>query len=324
MSEKNALMSRRGFIAGNVITLLAFPLQTSTAQQRKTSLLGWLSSAPGADPMFDAFRAGLRNLDYVEGRSIRIEARSVQDSAELRMFAQQLVRQQVDVIVTNGRAATRAAQEATATIPIVMAPVDDPYEFVGSLSRPNSNITGLALQQPEIDAKQIEILKEMVPALSRLAIFFYYGETYYGLESTARALGIEVLWIETKRSEDVERAFAEVLAKKVNGILIVDTGAIGGTCSLIAAMALARRIPAAASWRGDTNIPLLLTYAADEAQLQNRAASYVDRLLKGTKPQDLPVEQATQFQLIVNLKVAREIGVTVPSPVLLRANQVID
>jgi len=106
--------------------------------------------------------------------------------------------------------------------------------------------------------------------------------------------------------------------------LIVDTGAIDGTCSLIAAMALARRIPAAASWRGDTNIPLLLTYAADEAQLQNRAASYVDRLLKGTKPQDLPVEQATQFQLIVNLKVAREIGVTVPSPVLLRANQVID
>jgi putative ABC transport system substrate-binding protein len=205
-----------------------------------------------------------------------------------------------------------------------MAPIDDPYEFVASLSRPSGNITGLALQQPEIDAKQIEILKEMVPDLSRIAIFFYYGETYYALESTARALGIEVLWMQAKRNEDLERAFAEVLSREVNGLLIVDAGAIGGTCSLIAAMAQARRIPTAASWRGDTNVPLLLTYVADEAQLQNRAASYVDRLLKGTKPQDLPVEQAIQFQIIVNLKVAREIGVTVPSSILLRANQVID
>jgi putative tryptophan/tyrosine transport system substrate-binding protein len=178
MSEKNAPMSRRGFIAGNVITLFVFPLQTSTAQQRKTPLLGWLSSAPGSDPMFDTFRAGLRNLDYAEGRSIRIEARSVQDSAELRLFAQELVRQQVDVIVASGRAATRAAQEATATIPIVMAPIDDPYEFVASLSRPNGNITGLALQQPEIDAKQIEILKEMVPGLSRLATLDDFGPKY--------------------------------------------------------------------------------------------------------------------------------------------------
>src|SRR4029079_6622787 len=127
---------------------------------------------------------------------IRIEARSVQDKAELRVFAQQLVRQPVDVLLTNGRAATRAAQEANTSTPIVMAPIDDPYEFVASLSRPSGNITGLALQQPEIDAKQIEILKEMVPDLSRLAIFFYYGETYYALESTARALGIEVLWME--------------------------------------------------------------------------------------------------------------------------------
>src|SRR6266702_8412856 len=324
MSEKNALMSRRCFIAGNVITLLAFPLQTSTAQQRKTSLLGWLSSAPGADPMFDAFRAGLRNLEYVEGRSIRIEARSVQDSAELRMFAQQLVRQQVDVIVTNGRAATRAAQEATATIPIVMAPIDDPYEFVASLARPSGNITGLALQQTEIDAKQIEILKEMVPDVSRLAIFYYYGETYYALESIAHALGIEALWIQTKGSGDVERAFAEALAKKANGLLIVDTGALGGTCNMIAAMALARGIPAAASWRGGTQTALLLTYAADNAHLQHRAASFVDRLLRGAKPHDLPIEQATKFDLIVNLKAARELGLTVPPSVLLRANEVID
>jgi ABC-type uncharacterized transport system substrate-binding protein len=180
------------------------------------------------------------------------------------------------------------------------------------------------LQQTEIDAKQVEILKEMVPGLSRLAIFYYYGETYYALESTAHALGVEALWIEAKGSADVERAFNEALTKKANGLLIVDTGALGGACNMIAAMGLARRIPAAASWRGATRSPLLLTYAADDAQLQRRAASYVDRLLRGAKPQDLPVEQATQFDLIVNLKAARELGVTVPPSVLLRANEVID
>src|SRR5262249_29723466 len=228
------------------------------------------------------------------------------------------------VIGRNGRAATGPAKEGTASIPVVMAPVDDPYEFVASLSRPSGNITGLALQQTEIDAKQVEILKEMVPNLSRLAIFYYYGETYYALESTAHALGVEALWIETKGSADVERAFAEALSKKANGLLVVDTGALGGTCNTIAAMGLARRLPAAASWRGKDPAALLLSYSADDVHLQRRAASYVDRLLRGAKPQDLPVEQATKFDLIVNLKVARELGVTVPPSVLLRANEVID
>jgi putative ABC transport system substrate-binding protein len=321
---KNALLSRRGFMAGSAVALFVCSPQSSRAERSKISFLGWLSSTPGSDPSLDAFRAGLRGLDYVEGSSIRLEARSAQDNADLRVLARELVGQQVDVIVANGRAATRAAQEATTTIPVVMAPVDDPYEFVVSLSRPSGNITGLALQQTEIDAKQIEILKEMVPGLSRLAIFYYYGETYYALESTAHALGVEALWFETKGSGDVERAFAEALAKNANGVLIVDTGALGGTCSIIAATALARRIPAAASWRSDTKTALLLTYAADDAHLQRRAASYVDRLLKGAKPQDLPVEQATKFDLIVNLKAARELGVTVPPSVFLRAKEVID
>jgi putative tryptophan/tyrosine transport system substrate-binding protein len=321
---KSAVLSRRGFIAGGAVTLAVYGPRSSPAQRHKIPFLGWLSSAPGSDPSLDALRAGLRELDYVEGRSIRVEARSAQSNAELRALARELVRQQADVIVTNGRAATRAAQEATSAIPIVMAPVDDPYEFVASLSRPSGNITGLALQQPEIDAKQIEILKEILPGLSRLAIFYYYGETYYALESTAHALGIEALWIETKGSGDLERAFAEAIAKKANGLLIVDTGALGGTCNKIAAMGLARHIPAAASWRGDSQSALLLTYAADEVHLQHRAASYVNRLLRGAKPQDLPVEQATKFSLTLNLRAARELALTVPASVLLRANEVID
>jgi len=253
-----------------------------------------------------------------------VEARSAQDSPGLRALAQEFVQRQVDVIVTNGRAATRAAQEATATVPIVMAPVDDPYEFVASLARPSGNITGLALQQTEIDAKQIEILKEAVPSLSRLVIFYYYGETYYALESVAHALGIEALWIETKGVGDLERPFAEALARKANGLLVVDTGALTRACDLIATMAMAHRIPVAASWRSDSPSALLLSYVADNTHLQHRAASYVDRLLRGAKPSDLPVEQASKFDLIVNLKVAKELGLSVPPSVLLRANEVID
>jgi putative ABC transport system substrate-binding protein len=324
-AQRKRLLSRRGMIGGSVAAMsLCLPKSSHGQRQKTSSSLGWLSSTPGIDPLLEAFRAGLRGLGYIEGGSIRIEARSAQDNTELRALAQELVRQQVDVLVTKGRAATRAAQEATAAIPVIMAPVDDPYEFVASLSRPTGNITGLALQQTDIDAKQIEILKEMVPALSRLAIFYYYGETYYALESTAHALGIEVLWIQVKQTEDLDRAFAEALAKKANGLLIVDTGALGVACNVIAAMALARRIPAAASWRGGTETALVLTYAADEAYLQHRAAFYVDRILRGAKPEDLPVEQAAKFDLIVNLKSARELGVSAPPSVLLRANEVID
>jgi len=318
----DGLFSRRNLITGAAATV-CLP-RAPVAQERKIPVLGWLSSDPGSNPLLELLRAELRGLGYFEGRTIRVEARSAPDSKQLRALAQQLVHQQVDVIVTNGRAATRAAQEATSTVPIVMAPVDDPYEFVASLARPSGNITGLALQQTEIDAKQIEMLKELVPSISKLAIFYHYGETYYALESMAHKLGIEVLWIETKGTGDVERSFAEALARKANGLLIVDTGAFGADCDTIAAMALAHRLPAAASWRSDVPTRLLLTYAADNANLQQRAASYIDRLLKGAKANDLPVEQASKFDLIVNLKVAKDLGVMVPPSFLIRANAVID
>jgi len=317
------LLSRRDLVTG-AAALIVCPQRSFSAEPDKIPNLGWLSSTPGPDPLLDAFRAGLRDLNYVDGHSILIKARSAQDNADLRTLAREFVRQRVDVLIANGRAATRAAQEATSVIPIVMAPVDDPYEFVASLSQPSGNITGLALQQTEIDAKQIEILKDVVPSLSRLAIFYYYGETYYALESVAHALGIEVLWIETKGIGKVDQSFAEAIAKKANGILIVDTGALGSACDMIAERALAHRIPAAGSWRRNNQTDLLLTYAADDAHLQRRAAAYVDRILRGAKPSDLPVEQASQFELIVILNVAKKLGVTIPQSVLLRANQIID
>jgi putative ABC transport system substrate-binding protein len=224
-----ALLSRRRFLVG-AGALSAISPKSSPAQQAKAPTVGWLASGHTANTLPAAFRAALRDLGYTEGRSIRIEARWAEGNSEkLRELARDLVRQPVDVIVSNGRGATRAAQEATAAIPVVMAPVDDPYEFVASLSRPSGNITGLALQQTEIDAKQIEMLKEIAPQLSRLAILYYYGETYYALESIAHALGIEVLWIAIKGASDVENTFAEAQVKKANGLLIVDTGALGVT-----------------------------------------------------------------------------------------------
>ena len=162
---QSAPLSRRNVIACGVAALVLYSRQSASAESNKTPLLGWLSSTPGSDPLLDAFRTGLRGLEYVEGRSINIKPRSAQSNADLR-------------------------------------------------ARPSGNITGLALQQTEIDAKPIEILKEVAPSLSRLVIFYYYGETYYALESVARSLGIEVFWIEVKGVGNVERSFAEAVAKK--------------------------------------------------------------------------------------------------------------
>lgn len=321
----SALWSRRCFVASGAaaLTLVCLP-QSSGAQQNKIPVVGWLSSALNVDQLIEAFRAGLHDLGFLEGRSIRVDAHRDDDPEILRALARALVQQQVAVIVTNGRAAIRAAQEATAIIPIVMAPVEDPYEFVPELARPGGNITGLALQQTDIDAKQIEFLKQIVPGLSRLAIFYRYGETYYALVSTAHALSIEAFWLEIKGTQDVEGVFAEAVARNANGLLIVDTAALGAARKTITQMALARRIPAAASWRGDTEAGLLVTYAADDEHLQRRAASYVDRLLRGAKPDDLPVEQASKFELVVNRLTAKELGITIPQSLLLRADAVIE
>jgi putative ABC transport system substrate-binding protein len=320
-------MTRRRFIAAGAgaLAVLGSP-SGSGAQKNPIPVIGWLSSDGSTAPLLEAFRAELRAFDYQEGRSIRVEARWAEDNAELlRALAAELVRQQVDVIVANGRAATRAAQEATAVLPIVMAPVEDPYEFVPNLARPGGNITGLTLQQADTDAKQIQFLKEIVPGLSRLAIFHrQYGETYYALGSAARGLGIEAFWLEAKGAQQVEEAFEEAIARKADGLLILDAAALGPARKTIADMALTRRLPAAAPWRGFTEAGLLLTYAADDADLQRRAASYVDRLLRGAKPSDLPVEQASKFELAVNLTTARELGITVPQSVLIRADLVIE
>lgn len=319
-----APLSRRGFLANSAAMLSLLVARRAGGEQSRVPFIAWLSAMPNSDRLSKVFRSALVELGYVEGQSIRVEAHSAPAGAELRAVARELVGRQADIIVANGRAATRAAQEASADIPIVMAPVDDPYEFVASLSHPGANITGLSLQQTEIDAKQIEFLKTIVPTISRLAIFHYYGETYYALDAIAHELDIQTIWIEIKGSNDVDKAFAEARANQADGLLVINTDILGAVCNSIADKAITRHLPAAGSWRDGGDSRLLLTYSADDKDLQNRVAAYVHRLLSGAKAQDLPIEQATKFDLRVSLVVARTIGVTVPSSMLVRADHVIE
>jgi putative ABC transport system substrate-binding protein len=318
------LVSRRAFAATGCAALFVMLAGGSNAEQSRAPLIAWLSSNPASERLLSVFRKSLQGFGYDEEDSVRIEARSASSSADLRVVAQEMVAQGVGVIVANGRAAIRAAQDATAKIPIVMAPVDDPYEFVASLSRPEGNITGLALQQTEIDAKQIEFLKRISPDITNLAIIYFYGETYYFLDSTANKLGIQTNWLQIKELNDIEKTFAVIRTSEANGILIVNTDILGDMCDQIARYAVAHRLPIAGSWHGDGNTSLLISYAADDTEVQHRAAAYVDRLFTGTSPQELPIEQVTKFELGVSLVAARKLGISVPPSVLVRADYVVE
>jgi len=325
MRRNTALpLSRREFVAGTFATALPMRATGAGGAAAGTTFVAWLSSNPSAGRLFSAFRSNLHEMGYVEGTSIRVEAQLGTSSADLRMIAHDFVARGVDIIVANGRGAIRAAQDVTADVPIVMAPVDDPYEFVPSLSHPGANITGLALQQTEIDVKQIEFLKVVSPSITKLAILNYYGDTYYSIDSAAHSLGVQTIWIKIERDSDVGKAFASARAQLANGLLIVNTDILGAICDTIARGAIASRLPVAGSWHGDGRTPLLLAYAADDTALQQRAAAYVDRLLSGAKPQDLPIEQVTKFELGVNLVMARSLGLTIPAPILVRADYVVE
>jgi len=322
-AHRAALLSRRDFTRGVAALSLGFG-RAADAEPSTQPLVTWISSSPQSDRLVGLFRTGLGDLGHVDGRTIRIESRVAPTGAALRSAASDLVARQAAIIVANGRAAARAAQEATAEIPIVLAPVDDPYEFVARLSHPEGNITGLSLQQTDIDAKQIEFLKTIAPGMSRIAIIYYHGETYYSLDSMANGLGIQTSWIEVREAADVGPAFAAARTDGADGFLVMNTDIFGDLCDTIARKAIAERLPAAGSWQGTSDARFLLTYSADDSDLQTRAAAYVDRLLSGARPQDLPIEQVTKFQLGVNLVAANILGLTVPLSILVRADTVIE
>jgi ABC-type uncharacterized transport system substrate-binding protein len=310
---------------------LCFPAQAQ--QPAKLPRIGFLSSlSPAAvSARMDAFRQGLRQLGYVEGKNIVIESRWAEGKTErVPGLAAELVRLKVDVIVTGGPSVNRFAKEATATIPIVLSFDNDPVGngFVASLARPGGNITGLSTQYPEISGKQLELLKEIVPRLSHVAAFG--NSTQPGntqalreLELTAKAFGVKLQYLDVLGPKDIETAFRAASKGHADAVLVLASQLVTSHPKQFAELAVKSRLPAI-YWSPEfVEAGGLMAYSVSITDLFRRTATYVDKILKGAKPAELPVEQPTKFELVINLKAAKQIGLTISPNVLARADKVI-
>jgi putative ABC transport system substrate-binding protein len=320
------------------LSVIAFVLvvcgAVAQAQQgEKISRLGFQSAASPAalSARLDAFRQGLRELGYVEGKNIVIEYRYAEGKLDrLKDFAAEFVRLKVDVIVTAAPSSTRAAKSVTSTIPILMAFDNDPVAngFVASLARPGGNITGLSTLSPEISGKQLELLKEVVPRLSHVAVLRtstapgYYA-TVKEMELAAGALKVKLQHLDVLSPKDFETTFREARKGRADAVLVLASPILESHRTQVADLAAKNRLPAIYWSTEFVEAGGLMSYGANIPDLYRRAATYVDKILKGRKPIDLPVEQPMKFEFIVNLQVAKKIGLTVPPNVLVRADRVI-
>jgi putative tryptophan/tyrosine transport system substrate-binding protein len=279
----------------------------------------------------EAFRQGLRELGYVEGKNIVIDWRSAEGKQDrLPALAAELVRLKVDIIITGGPPSTRAAKEATVTIPIVMGFDNDPVGngFVASLARPGGNITGLATLAPELSGKRLELLKEIVPRLLGVAVFGTStqpgnAQSLTETELAARAFGVKVQFLDILGAKDIETAFRAAGNGHVDGVLVLQSPIINSQRTQVADLAVKSRLPGIFPQSEYAKAGGLMYYGVNTVDLFRRAATFVDKILKGRKPGDLPVEQPTKFELVINLKTAKQIGVTIPQKVLARADKVI-
>ena len=279
----------------------------------------------------EALRQGLRELGHVEGKNMVIEYRYAEGKLDrLPALAAELVRLKVDIIVSAGPQSTRAVKEATVTIPIVMAFDFDPVGngFVASLARPGGNITGLSTLAPEISGKQLELLKEIVPRLSRVAVFGTStrsgnAQALREIELAAGALGVQLQYLEVLDAKDIEAVFRAASKGRAGAVLALASPTLLLQRTQIAGLAVKNRLPAIYDRAEFVEDGGLMTYSVSITDLFRRAATYVDKILKGAKPADLPVEQPTKFELVINLKTAKQIGLTIPQSVLYRADKVI-
>jgi ABC-type uncharacterized transport system substrate-binding protein len=314
-----------------VLFALCVPAQAQ--QPGKVFRIGWLggASASAIALRVDAFRQGLRELGYVEGKNIVIELRYADAKLDrLPALAAELVRLKVDIIVTGGPLPTRSAKQATSTIPIVMAFDTDPVgnRFVDSLARPGGNITGLSDFAPEISGKGLELLKDIVPKLSRVAVLGTSNrpgnaQSLKEAELAAVALGVKLRQLDVLSPKDIEAAFRAAGNEHVDGALVLQSSIHFSQRTQIAELAVKSRLPATYPRREFVEDGGLMSYGVFISDLDRRAATYVDKILKGAKPADLPVEQPTKFELVINLKTAKQIGLTIPQRVLQRADRVI-
>ena len=319
-----------------MLATLGFPAE---AQQIKTiPRIGFVSGNGDANnpgPNVEAFRQAMRDLGYVEGKTIRVEYRYIEGKSErIPSLVSELIQLKVDVLVTAALSATRVAKKETKAIPIVFNVPDDPValRLVDSLARPGENITGLTRLGRELSGKRLELLTEAVPGIKRVGILYSstgIGETstarnFEDYEVPARALKITPISLKVRNpSQDLEGAFREVNKGGANALVIINTTPVLPFRKTITGLAIKNRLPLLAETSSWVDAGGLMSYAANDAESYRRLATYVDKILKGSKPADLPVEQPTKFELVINLKTAKQIGLTIPPNVLARADRVI-
>jgi len=312
------------------------PVAAEAQQPAKVPRIGFLATNLSASPhLTEAFRQGLRDLGYVEGRNVVIEYRDAEGKYErLPTLAAELVALKVDVIVAPNTVGVLAAKQATRTLPIVFATAADPVTsgLVTSLARPASNVTGLSILAPELIGKRLELLTQAVPGVSRVAFLLQPGalgertdkDMLKEAEVAARALGVRPQFVEARGPEDFERAFSDMTRARAGALTVLTSNMFNNERRRLVALAAKNRLPTVYSFREYVDAGGLMSYGPDLADLHRRAATYVDKILKGAKPGDLPVEQPTKFELVINLRTAKALGLTIPQSLLGRADQVIE
>jgi putative tryptophan/tyrosine transport system substrate-binding protein len=320
-----------GLTLSAMLFALCFP---AVAQQRaKVPHIGFLSAAsPSAmSTRLAPFKQGLRELGYVEGKNISIESRYAEGKLDhLRELATELVRLKVAVMVSGGPAVTRPIKEVTSTIPIVMTQDSDPVGsgLVASLARPGGNVTGLSTLAPEISGKQLEILKEIVPRLSRLAVLGNSAlagnaQSLKETEQAAQTFGVQLQYLDVSSRKEIDSVFRAASKGRADAVLVLINPFMISHRALVVDLALKSRLPTIYSSPDSVEDGGLMSYSPSSTDLFRRAATYVDKVLKGTKPADLPVEQPMKFEFVINLKAAKQIGLTIPPNLLVRADRVI-
>src|SRR5919198_2744205 len=327
-------MKATALLATLVLGILAALLATEAQAPRTIPRIAYLAFRPGPctdTPSCEGVVQGLRELGYVEGQTLSMEYRWSAGNAErLRENAAEVVRLGVDVIITGGPVATRAAKEMTRTIPIVMAGDIDPIGdgFVASLGRPGGNITGVTVLTRELSGKRLELLKDTAPGMARVAVFWNPTEVsgarqLRDTEDAARVLGLQVQALEVRGLDDFAGAFAAARTGRADGLILLAGPGPGEHSVRLVDLAAQSRLPTIYYGRGFAKAGGLMSYGANDYDMARRAAYYVDRILKGATPADLPVEQPTKFELVINLKAAQALGITIPPHLLFQADQVI-
>jgi putative ABC transport system substrate-binding protein len=316
----------------SVLALLAIPIACAAQKPDKTPHVGYIrAGTPSNDPYREAFVRGMRDHGYVEGSNIAFDFRHYGDDVGLiASLISDLLRAKVDVIVAGGTAAARAAQAATQSIPIVMLAADPVGSgLIGSLARPGGNTTGLAVQSVELTMKRLELLKEVMPQAVRIAILQQPGnqshpKSIQEIELTARSLALTFRVFAASRTEDLERGFALMREWPTDAVVVLDDSTFIAYRAVIAESAARHRLPLICGFQEMAEAGCLFSYAVSVKDMWYRSAAYVDRILKGAKPSDLPVQQGTKYELVINLKTARALGLEVPPTLLARADEVIE